>query len=161
MILKMIPKIVINLLAIFAPSNRGRQYVSAYTLLTVITNLIATGVIVFQLLRARRALSDQLSSKDIQLYTGAVAILIESALPLSIFGVVTGAMMLALDARTQRPSPSLLTCYNTFSGLFFAFCVSLDLQISVSLQRMLVDVPSLDTLTPHDHLPHYHWPLFR
>ncbi|KAJ2916080.1 hypothetical protein MD484_g4316, partial [Candolleomyces efflorescens] len=115
--------LVLNLLAIFAAGNRGRQYVSAYIVLTVLTNVIVTGLIVFRLIRARRVLLTwQAPTKDIQLYTGAMAILIESALPLSIFGILSSGMMLALDARASRPPPTLLACYNTFNGLFFAFC---------------------------------------
>ena len=92
---------------------------SASSLLTVSTNVIVTGLITFHLLRARRTLSKLLPSKDMTLYTGIVAILIESAVPVTIFGVVQ-AVLAQISNRTEAEVVGL----SVFDGLFSAFCVS-------------------------------------
>ncbi|RXW17209.1 hypothetical protein EST38_g8638, partial [Candolleomyces aberdarensis] len=63
------------------------RYTSAATILTVLTNVTVTSIISFYLIRARRGLSQVLPSRSLRLYTGVVALLIESALPLTIFGI--------------------------------------------------------------------------
>lgn len=63
------------------------------------------------------------SSKDLQLYTGVVAILIESALPLSVFGIITAAM--GLSGVPESNPEHFLVAWYTFNALFFAFCVRL------------------------------------
>ncbi|RXW14991.1 hypothetical protein EST38_g10862 [Candolleomyces aberdarensis] len=57
-----------------------------------------------------------------RLYAGVVAILIESALPLTVFGIIAAILMGILDASTSRPSEELLVCYHLFFGLFLSFC---------------------------------------
>ncbi|KAJ2935474.1 hypothetical protein H1R20_g1620, partial [Candolleomyces eurysporus] len=57
-----------------------------------------------------------------RLYAGVMSILIESALPLTIFGIIAGILMRVLDASTSRPSEELLVCYHLFFGLFLSFC---------------------------------------
>ncbi|KAJ2931236.1 hypothetical protein H1R20_g5888, partial [Candolleomyces eurysporus] len=54
-------------------------------------------------------------------YTGVVAILIESALPLSVFGLIT-----AILQQNGKPRSSLSAGYSVcdalFAGLFYSFC---------------------------------------
>ena len=64
-----------------------------------------------------------------RVYTGIVAILIESALPLSIFGIIEGILM-RLAASGGNLSEAFLGSYYFFAGLFYAFCVGSSLHIS-------------------------------
>ncbi|KAJ2915205.1 hypothetical protein MD484_g5199, partial [Candolleomyces efflorescens] len=61
---------------------------AASTFLTVSTNIIVTSLITFRLVRARRALVKILPAADVHVYTGVIAILVESAAPLAIFGII-------------------------------------------------------------------------
>ncbi|KAJ2921030.1 hypothetical protein H1R20_g16063, partial [Candolleomyces eurysporus] len=93
----------------------------AATALTVTTNVIITTLISVRLLRARRTLSKLLPSTDMHLYTGIVAILIESALPLTLFGILA-AVMQQLGDSAVGASVGFLVCEPLFSGLFYSFC---------------------------------------
>ncbi|KAJ2923528.1 hypothetical protein H1R20_g13566, partial [Candolleomyces eurysporus] len=104
------------------PNKSIRVYETAYIFLVVSTNVLVTFLIVFHLLRARRTLSKLLPSKDMRLYTGVVAILIESALPLSIFGIIAAALVVGTSFNTQQFSEGGTVCYNLFTGLFYTFC---------------------------------------
>ncbi|KAJ2928169.1 hypothetical protein H1R20_g8915, partial [Candolleomyces eurysporus] len=80
---------------------------------------MVTGLISFHLLKARRNISKLLPSNDMHVYTGVVAILIESALPLSVFGVIFAAFTrAALNPR----GPGFIVAYYTFGCLFYSFC---------------------------------------
>jgi hypothetical protein len=76
-------------------------------------------LITFRLLRARRALAKILPSADMRVYTGVIAILVESAAPLTVFGIVA-AILQQLTVR----SPGFFVCQTLFDGLFYSFCVS-------------------------------------
>ncbi|KAJ2923940.1 hypothetical protein H1R20_g13145, partial [Candolleomyces eurysporus] len=76
-------------------------YASAATILTVVTNVIVTSMISVHLIRARRGLSKVLPSRDLKLYTGVVALLLESALPLAIFGIMYATVMLCSPGGTK------------------------------------------------------------
>ncbi|KAJ2924158.1 hypothetical protein H1R20_g12937, partial [Candolleomyces eurysporus] len=110
---------VLFLLSIFVttPNFKTAEISSASSLLTVSTNVVVTSLITFHLLRARRTLSKLLPSKDMRLYTGIVAILIESALPVTIFGIIQAAL-----AHTSNRSEVEVVCLSVFDGLFSAFC---------------------------------------
>ncbi|KAJ2936630.1 hypothetical protein H1R20_g455, partial [Candolleomyces eurysporus] len=101
-------------------AKRSNTFEAARQLLTVSTNILVTVLISFYLLRARSTLSMVFASKDLKLYTGVVAILIESALPLSVFGIICAAMGLA-GVPEKNPEHFLVAWY-TFNALFFAFC---------------------------------------
>jgi hypothetical protein len=92
-------------------------------LLTVLTNVLVTTPITVRLLRARHTLSKVFSKKHLQLYTGVVAILIESALPLTASGVIAGALLLAIASNLPPPA-GYQVCLDIFYGLFYSFCVS-------------------------------------
>jgi hypothetical protein len=95
---------------------------AASTFLTVSTNIIVTTLITFRLLRARRALAKVLPSADMQLYTGVITILIESAAPLTIFGIVAAALQ---SGGSAAPKSAAFYVFNyVFQGLFYSFCVS-------------------------------------
>ncbi|KAJ2923835.1 hypothetical protein H1R20_g13262, partial [Candolleomyces eurysporus] len=52
-----------------------------------------------------------------RIYTGVIAILIESALPLSLFGIIS-AILQQITVTTD----GYLVCWALFSGLFYSFC---------------------------------------
>ncbi|RXW15615.1 hypothetical protein EST38_g10233 [Candolleomyces aberdarensis] len=86
--------LVLNFIITYWTNFKSLQvYQAAYIFLVVSTNVVVTSLIVFHLLRARQTLSKLLPSKDMRLCTGVVAILIESALPLSIFGIIAAALV--------------------------------------------------------------------
>ena len=107
---------------VFLPT--GKLVVStgaASTFLTVSTNIVVTSLITFRLLRARRTLARVLPSVDMRVYTGVIAILVESAAPLTIFGIVA-AILQQYSAKSHR-SPAFYACNSLFDGLFYSFCV--------------------------------------
>jgi hypothetical protein len=95
----------------------------ASTFLTVSTSVIVTGLITFRLLRARRDLVKVLPSADVRVYTGVIAILIEPAAPLTIFGIIA-AILQQLGGSPLSNSPRFHVLANLFQGLFYSFCVS-------------------------------------
>ncbi|KAJ2924615.1 hypothetical protein H1R20_g12486, partial [Candolleomyces eurysporus] len=99
-------------------SDIGLIYSVVSTLLTVLTNIIVTALITIRLLRARRTLEKLLPSADVRVYTGVIAILIESAAPLTIFGIITSAMKLA----PSQDSRGRMICGILFDSLFYSFC---------------------------------------
>jgi hypothetical protein len=96
--------------------------IAASTFLTVSTNIVVTSLITFRLLRARRALAEVLPSADMRVYTGVIAILVESAAPLTIFGIVA-AILQQIRAKLNR-SPGFRVYITLFECLFYSFCVS-------------------------------------
>ncbi|KAJ2936649.1 hypothetical protein H1R20_g466, partial [Candolleomyces eurysporus] len=123
------------------------KFESARTLFTVPTNILATGLTSFYLLRARYRLSYIFPPKELQLYTGVVAILIESALPLSVVGIVYGA--LALTGVPKTHPERFLVAWYTVSALFFTFCALAPVMIvfRVTPRDILKNIkaPGLDT----------------
>jgi hypothetical protein len=102
----------------------------ASTFLTVSTNVIVTGLITFRLLLARRDLVKVLPSADVRVYTGVIAIPIESAAPLTIFGVIAATLQqLGGSSSTLSSSPGSYVFANLCQGLFYCFCVSSDNQL--------------------------------
>ncbi|KAI0319584.1 hypothetical protein OF83DRAFT_1054702 [Amylostereum chailletii] len=59
-----------------------------WTALSVALNIVVTCLITYRILRARRALRETLSPESLRVFTGVIAILIESALPFSVLGIV-------------------------------------------------------------------------
>ena len=99
------------------------KYFAASTFLTVSTNIVVTSLITFRLYRARRTLSKLLPSMDGRLYTGVIAILIESAAPLAILGIIA-AILQQLGGSISHKSPAFMTCEYLFECFFYAFTVS-------------------------------------
>ena len=82
---------------------------------------MVTGLIIFYILRERRALSRlQVKPLDSKLYSGVVALMIESALPLS----VTGVVFATLYANTSDRLSLVPKVVMPFGFLFYALCVS-------------------------------------
>ncbi|KAJ2917981.1 hypothetical protein MD484_g2449, partial [Candolleomyces efflorescens] len=87
--------------AVLADNLISYRVAAASTLLTVSTNIIVTSLITFHLLRARRNLGKVLPSADMRVYTGVIAILVESAAPLTILGIIA-AILQQLNTGTAR-----------------------------------------------------------
>ncbi|RXW12436.1 hypothetical protein EST38_g13420 [Candolleomyces aberdarensis] len=94
----------------------------ASTLLTVSTNIIVTTLITIRLLRARRTLAKLLPSADVRVYTGVIAILIESAAPLAIFGIMAAVAAVGVYYIQRKSSEGSMVCLYVFQGLFYSFC---------------------------------------
>ncbi|RXW14445.1 hypothetical protein EST38_g11410 [Candolleomyces aberdarensis] len=85
--------------------------------------MIVTTLITIRLLHARRTLAKLLPSVDVRAYTGVIAILIESAAPLTIFGIITGAIALGrVSGALANNSGGIIVCRVLFEGLFYSFC---------------------------------------
>jgi hypothetical protein len=107
--------------AIFLPYGElSASTNAASTLLTVSTNVVVTSLITFRLLRARRTLGKVLPSADMSVYTGVIAILVESAAPLTIFGIIAAI----LQQMSKTLSVESMVFSSIFDGLFYSFCVS-------------------------------------
>jgi hypothetical protein len=106
--------------------RREKLVASAFvssTFLTVSTNIVVTSLITFRLVRARRALAKVLPSADMRVYTSVIAILVESAAPLTIFGVITAMLQQLANRFRSSRSPGFWVCEALFESLFYSFCV--------------------------------------
>ena len=121
---------------------------AAATLLTVSTNVVVTSLITFRLLRARRALAKVLPAESLQVYTGVIAILVESAAPLTLFGIVA-AILQQLSAVLSVES---LVSSSVFDALFYSFCASSSIYLPYPL--CVLTPRSYDTVAfaAYDHL---------
>lgn len=103
----------------FLGTNLSASINAASTFLIVSTNIVVTSLITFQLLRARRALANVLPSADMRVFTSVIAILVESATPLAVFGITATILQ-----QFTMQSPGYYICLTLFDGLFYSFCVS-------------------------------------
>lgn len=74
-----------------ANSRYGLDMQAASAFLSAFGILSATGLISYRLLKARREVSNVLHREDSGIYTKVVATMIESALPLAVFGILVAA----------------------------------------------------------------------
>ncbi|RXW18368.1 hypothetical protein EST38_g7496 [Candolleomyces aberdarensis] len=112
---------------------------SASQLLTVATNIIVTTLITVHLIRTRRTLSKLLcpsiraddprevvleyrNAGENRMYTKVISILIESAFPLSLFGVAAAIFQQIPVPRNQARAEAYLVWYHFIDGLFYSFC---------------------------------------
>lgn len=106
------------------PSFSITPYETAATFLIVSTNLIVTGMISIYLISARRSLAKVLPSRDLQLYTGVVAVLVESALPLAVFGIIFAVILIYTPKETTQGVETQFALSNVVSLFFYSFIVS-------------------------------------
>lgn len=133
-------------------SNRAsiQRFDIAAIYLTVLTNCIVTTLIIIYILRERRALAGlQVRSLDLSLYTGVVALVIESALPLAVAGLIFAALYISPHNDRQL---SVLKARYLFAFLFYASCVSLAFAVDQMCLTLGIPVPR----TSHHYLPCYH-----
>ena len=106
-----------------ARADANLSYMSLYITFSVILNLLVTILISARLMLARRKLASMFPSSRIsKQYTGAIAILIESAIPLSVAGLGL-AIILGI---THSGDPDLLDkeiANYVFSSFYFNFAV--------------------------------------
>ncbi|TFK21760.1 hypothetical protein FA15DRAFT_715894, partial [Coprinopsis marcescibilis] len=88
------------------------------TLASTIFNILTTLLIVSRLLRWRNRLARALPSRKLGVYSGAMAILIESALPLTFFGAATSILSLAASYWTVEDVASSSVNTASSTGLF-------------------------------------------
>jgi hypothetical protein len=119
--------IVLYLKALYETNTRieGNEVI-AFLVFAVSTNILVTGLIIFRLLRARWNLTKVLPSADVQVYTGVIAILVESAAPLTIFGIIS---IIQLNWPSPARTPGFYVCNYLFQALFLSFCVSASHQL--------------------------------
>jgi hypothetical protein len=81
-------------------------------------NIIVTALISSRLLHMRRQLSSVLSPQDLQIYLGVIAILVESALPLSLAGIAFGSVvrLTGLGATMSARGATLLIWFSLNVG---------------------------------------------
>ncbi|TFK17618.1 hypothetical protein FA15DRAFT_698385 [Coprinopsis marcescibilis] len=98
-----------------------RKIFSAFIFLSVLFNIMITSLICFRLLRARNIITSVLGTRRHSLYTRAVVILIEAALPVAIFGLGE-AVLLALPrgGNTWEMSAQYIS-HMFFSGFYYLF----------------------------------------
>jgi hypothetical protein len=101
----------------------------------VATNILVTSFITFRLLRARQTVEKLLPTSDARLYTGAIAILIESAAPLTVFGIIVAILQEIVGPRGNH-SPGFYISVYLFQALFYSFCVSPSNQLQ-GFQRLI------------------------
>ncbi|KAF9524522.1 hypothetical protein CPB83DRAFT_773622, partial [Crepidotus variabilis] len=66
---------------------------SAWIFLSVAVNCLVTGLILYRLLSVRREVHEVMPKRDLEMYYGVTATLVESALPLSLAGIIYAAAM--------------------------------------------------------------------
>ncbi|EAU92073.1 hypothetical protein CC1G_09594 [Coprinopsis cinerea okayama7 len=91
------------------------------SLLTVLLNIILTSLLSIRLLRAQRDLSKVLPNRDMKLYTRVVAILIESAVPLTVFSLVSAVLDAVNVLGTAAQAVDLLGASIVFNSLYTSF----------------------------------------
>ncbi|EAU89435.2 hypothetical protein CC1G_07661 [Coprinopsis cinerea okayama7 len=92
---------------------------SAWYMFSAILNIVVTGLIVGRLMHARRRVASVLTLVELKVYTGVVAVLIESALPLCLAAIIAAIVNLPQVVHPSR---------NFFTSLWVslsAFCPQL------------------------------------
>ena len=84
---------------------------------------MVTSLITFRLLSMRRTSVRLFPSADVRVYTGVIAILIESAAPLTVLGIISATLQ-QLNGSLLHKSTEFVVCVYLFEGLFYSFCVS-------------------------------------
>ncbi|EAU86373.1 hypothetical protein CC1G_05367 [Coprinopsis cinerea okayama7 len=92
--------------------------------LTIILNILITSMIAYRLIRAQRTLSKVLPGRNMKVYSGAVGILIESAFPLTFFGIgstITEMLALAYVERQPWWLRNMATAGSILNGFYYTF----------------------------------------
>jgi predicted ferric reductase len=84
--------ITVNLLTpwlgkFFLRRNTGSWLISPSKVLTIVFNILTTSMIAVRLALIRRSMRGVLSKERAEVYTGVIAILVESALPFTLLGI--------------------------------------------------------------------------
>ncbi|KAG2003721.1 hypothetical protein CC2G_004305 [Coprinopsis cinerea AmutBmut pab1-1] len=102
-----------------------QQITIAYTFLTVSLNAIATSLIAYRLVRAQRSFSRTLPGRGMRVYRAAARILVESALPLTLFGLCAALFGVVVWFRRSSEDGSLdlgsMVAGDVFGALYASF----------------------------------------
>ena len=124
-------------------------YASLWALTSVATNVSVTSLIAYRLITARRRIATLNPGRDISAFTGVVAILIESAFPLSVLGIAY-AVNLANTKPRNSPEVGKEAASYILSSLYFAFLVRRSLTHRLS-ELQLNNITTV-TFTTNDHI---------
>ncbi|KAG2003806.1 hypothetical protein CC2G_004379 [Coprinopsis cinerea AmutBmut pab1-1] len=101
---------------------KSQRISTAYTSLTVGVNVIATALIAFRIIRAQQAIRRSLPARNMGMYNTAARIIIESALPLAIFGLITVILNIVnWGSDSATDSLTYSTVASIFSSLYASF----------------------------------------
>jgi hypothetical protein len=90
-------------------------------------NIMVTVLIVVRLTRARiRDIERAMPGNDTRVYSGIIAIVIESATPVTVFGILLSLMVLLMYRWETLYQVTVAYAFETvFAMLYYSFCVSL------------------------------------
>ncbi|EAU80985.2 hypothetical protein CC1G_03161 [Coprinopsis cinerea okayama7 len=102
----------------------SRVPTSAWTLVSVAMNIMVTVLIVVRLTRARRDIERAMPGNDTRVYSGIIAIVIESATPVTVFGILFSLMVLLMYRwETLYHQVTVAYAFETvFAMLYYSFC---------------------------------------
>ncbi|EAU82942.2 hypothetical protein CC1G_09204 [Coprinopsis cinerea okayama7 len=119
---------------------RTQQITIAYTFLTVSLNVIATSLIAYRLVRAQRSFSRTLPGRGMRVYRAAARILVESALPLTLFGLCAALFGVVVWFRRSEEDGSLdlgsMVAGDVFGALYASFARLISRFISWNLKAL-------------------------
>jgi hypothetical protein len=101
------------------PDNIGLA--SSWYLLSALLNISVTGLIVGRLIITRRRLTNTVPLADVKMYSGAISILVESALPFCLVSIIAAILSL--------PYINLPATANYFTTLWVALSVCVFLSV--------------------------------
>ncbi|KAH6888908.1 hypothetical protein BKA70DRAFT_1541475, partial [Coprinopsis sp. MPI-PUGE-AT-0042] len=102
-----------------------RRLIASRILLSVLTNVLVTSLILYKLIQKRRAVSQVLEGvKKPKMYGDVIAILIESAAPIAIFGILLAISFFNIALVQRRPiERAHWAVFNDVTSLFYySFC---------------------------------------
>jgi hypothetical protein len=95
--------------SIFARINA--KALSSWIYLSVGVNFLVTGLITFRLLRLRRQMAQFIPMSELRVYLGVVAILVESAVPLTLTGLVFATVSNPKSVEERIPNGMFLVLW--------------------------------------------------
>ncbi|TFK23460.1 hypothetical protein FA15DRAFT_620773 [Coprinopsis marcescibilis] len=111
---------------------------------SVATNVAVTALIVHRLLKARKQVSNTLPLNSYRIYTDVTYILIESAMPLTVSGILFAAVNFARIGLYIIPNVNTIPAHSTFALFYYAF-------IAISPQMIIFRVTTgRSWLSAHD-----------
>jgi hypothetical protein len=132
------------------PQKYG-QALQAWIFLSTAVNIIVTSLISIRLLRIRKQLSTVLSTQDLQIYLGIIAILVESALPLSLAGVAFAAVSTPSSSGAKTVArTTVLLCWFSLNVSCFRRLGESNTALVLTILFFLSDIGFESTV---DHLP--------
>ncbi|EAU87195.1 hypothetical protein CC1G_10474 [Coprinopsis cinerea okayama7 len=102
-------------------NEQSRAIASAFTFLAVSVNTMVTILICTRLLRARRSIAHALPDQHLRVYTKIVIVLIESALPVTVFGIGYAISLVIPMGKTTQLATVWQVMSLIFALLYFGF----------------------------------------